>query len=249
MTDNMVNSLSLETDSLSDRVRDYLLSLIDRGVYEPGQRLPSQVELAEQLGISRATLREALQDLERRRVIRSKHGVGTFVAPNYGQYIEGGLERLESVLKMASKQDLTPTIRELEVEEDRADQELVEKLSVPYGSRTTVVRRTIAIDGIPVAYMVDEVPASLLASHHIDDSFRGSVLDLLIERLKLSDAWAVSDISAVTATDFLTDRLELVSDKSLLLLEEVLYDGEGTPRSFSRNYFISEHFRFRVFRL
>jgi GntR family transcriptional regulator len=248
MTNDTVNPLKMENDSLSDRAREYLLSLIDTGVYEPGQRLPSQVELANQLGISRGTLREALHDLQRQGVIKCKHGVGTFISRNYGQRIEGGLERLESILGLAAQQDLAPSFRELEVEQEPAEGELAERLGIAPGTPVTVVRRTIVVDSTAVAYMVDVVPGSLLALHHVDESFRGSVLDLLTDKLGLPDAWAVSEISTVMATDFLMDRLELSSACSLLLLKETLFDGEGKAVSFSENYFVSEHFRFRVIR-
>jgi GntR family transcriptional regulator len=244
----MVSPLKLENDSLSARAREYLISLINSGVYEPGQKLPSQVELASQLGISRGTLREALHDLEREGVVFARHGVGTFVASSCQQRIEGGLERMESILKLASQQDLTPTYRELEVEELPVEGDLADRLGVAVGSLATFVRRTIVIDHQAVAYMEDVAPVSVLTPRDVDSSFTGSVLDLLVEKMGLDEAWAVSEISAVTATDFLVERFELDAPASLLLLEETLHHGDGSVLSFSRNYFVSEHFRFRVVR-
>ena len=50
--------------SLSQQAQHYLRGLMDAGTYRPGDQLPSQAELADQLGISRLTLREALLALE-----------------------------------------------------------------------------------------------------------------------------------------------------------------------------------------
>lgn len=58
--------------------------LILQGVLRPGQRLPSERELAETLDVSRPTLREALKDLEQRRLIEARPGGGTFVAEVLG---------------------------------------------------------------------------------------------------------------------------------------------------------------------
>lgn len=60
---------------------DTLLARIVAGTPEPGAPLPSQAVLAEELGVSRLTVREALETLRERGVVRVVHGRGTFVAP------------------------------------------------------------------------------------------------------------------------------------------------------------------------
>src|SRR5437870_12557361 len=64
----------------SAQVRDELTHRIDRGLLPAGSRLPSEPALATELGVSRATLREALRSLENEVVVRRMWGVGTFVA-------------------------------------------------------------------------------------------------------------------------------------------------------------------------
>src|SRR3989440_436421 len=63
----------------SVQVRDELSQRIDRGVLPAGSRLPSEPALAIELGVSRATLREALRALESEGLIRRMWGSGTFV--------------------------------------------------------------------------------------------------------------------------------------------------------------------------
>jgi GntR family transcriptional regulator, transcriptional repressor for pyruvate dehydrogenase complex len=71
-------------------VAQRLQGLITRGEWKPGQQIPSQRILSEQLEISRASLREALQMLETLGLIRSEPGRGTFVT--YGQEVDRGAE-------------------------------------------------------------------------------------------------------------------------------------------------------------
>src|ERR1700753_1994439 len=66
--------------SLTDVCVQALTDAIERGVYQPGSALPSETDLAEQLEVSRATLREALRTLEDRQIIIRRHGRGTFVS-------------------------------------------------------------------------------------------------------------------------------------------------------------------------
>ena len=60
-------------------VMDKIKSDIETGQLRPGERLPSEAELSKQLGVSRATLREALRLLEEEKIVIRRHGVGTFI--------------------------------------------------------------------------------------------------------------------------------------------------------------------------
>ena len=240
----------LKTDRrpLHLQARQHLLSLIENGIYQPGQQLPCEADLATQLGISRSTLREALLNLEREGVIIRKHGVGTFVTPGYGRRLESGLERLESILVLAARQGMQVGFDDLQVREEPADPELADKLQIMPGTLLTSVRRVIVVDRVPVAYMLDVAPVSILSPADVDERFRGSVLDLLKQKRDLQIAQAVADIIALNADPFLAQKLGVEPRQAVLLLEETLFDREGKAVEFSRNYFISDFFRFHVVR-
>ncbi len=240
----------LKTDKrpLHVQVRQHLLDLIEDGTYQPGEQLPSEANLAEQLGVSRPTLREALFNLEQEGAIVRRHGVGTFVAPDHGDRLKSGLERLESVLALASRQGMTTEVRGLRVDRMAADEELSEQLDLEPGTALMCVRRTIAVERGPAAYMVDYVPAEVLSPDEMDDDFNGSVLDLLTRQSGVSIREALSEITAVDADDVLAERLEIEPGRALLLLTETLFTNEQVPIELSRNYFLPDLFRFHVLR-
>jgi len=248
MTDGIVQPLKTNRGSLSTQAQQYLHSLIDSGAYQPGEQLPSEADLATQLGISRPTLREALLNLEQESIVIRKHGVGTFVAPGYGQRLESGLERLESILQLASRQGMQLGYDALQVWEEPADPDLCDRLKVPTGTPVTHVQRVITVEGMPVAYMVDMVVSSVLSQEAIDERFRGSVLDLLRQKSDLQLAQAVADIVALNADAALAEKLAVEPGQAILMLEEVLFDVEGTAVECSRNYFVPDFFRFHVVR-
>jgi len=233
---------------LSLQALRYLLSLIENGTYQPGEQLPSEADLAAQLGISRPTLREALLNLEREDVLVRKHGVGTFVAPGYGHRLESGLERLESVLELAARQGLRVGFDALQVQEEPADPELADKLQVTPGTPLTSVRRVIVVDRMPVAYMSDVTLSSILSPEDVDERFNGSVLDLLRQKGGQQVSQAMADIVALNADASLADKLGGELGQAVLLIEEILFDEEGTAVEFSRNYFVPDFFRFHVVR-
>jgi GntR family transcriptional repressor for pyruvate dehydrogenase complex len=70
---------SLHTQSLKERVLSELRRAIEQGLLRPGDQLPSERELSEQLSVSRSTVREAIQLLEALGVVEVRHGSGTFV--------------------------------------------------------------------------------------------------------------------------------------------------------------------------
>lgn len=71
---------ALSTVSRTQQVRDQLQAAIERGDYKPGDRLPSERELVELLGVSRVSVREAIRSLEALGWVEVRHGRGCFVA-------------------------------------------------------------------------------------------------------------------------------------------------------------------------
>jgi len=212
----------------------------------PGQRLLSEPELAKELGVSRATLREAMRTFETQGMIRRRQGSGTFVVGKV-QALDSGLEVLESLETMAKRLDLEVTVSDLYVEQVTADDELAINLDVGVGTSLLRVRRVVRADGRPVAYLVDTLPEDVL---HIDDlpaDFHGSVLDYLLGRgdpLKTSRA----NVSAIGATAEVAKALEIQRGDVLLHFYSQLFDVNGKIVDYSLSYFIPGYFNFHVMR-
>lgn len=100
--------MSTKTDNrhLYLKVIDRIKEDIQTGVYAEKEKLPSEFELSKLLGVSRATLREALRVLEEEKYLIRRHGVGTFV--NSRPLFSTGIEQLASVTKMIEQVNMTP---------------------------------------------------------------------------------------------------------------------------------------------
>jgi GntR family transcriptional regulator len=96
--------------------------------------------------------------------------------------------------------------------------------------------------------MQDLVLPSALSPADVDGTFNGSVLDLLRRKQEQLVVQATADIVACNADTFLAKKLGVEPAKAILLIEETLFDKEGTAVGFSRNYFIPDFFRFHVVR-
>lgn len=209
-----------------------------------GQRLTSEPDPAKQLGVSRATLREAMRTFETQGLIRRRQGSGTYVV-GIVPVIDAGLEVLESLDTMAQRMNLEIKVSDLNVEQVQADKETAAGLDVEEGTYLTRVRRVMRADGRPAAYLIDTLPETILKPDDLSTEFRGSVLDFLIARgdkLKISRA----AISATNAPADVAKPLEIQRDDVLLKFVSQLYDTSGKVVDYSVSYFIPGYFRFHV---
>ncbi len=85
---------------LHAEVQAQIRTLIDNGILKPGQTLPSERELASQLGVSRNSLREALRVLEARGIVITRHGVGRTIRETGP--VRGGSESPSNALETAT---------------------------------------------------------------------------------------------------------------------------------------------------
>ncbi len=226
------------------RLQADLAALISRS--PAGTRLPSEPDLAKQLSVSRATLREAMRTFETQGLIRRRQGAGTFVV---GQVpiLDSGLEVLESLETMAQRLGLEVSVSDLEIEGVFADQEHADVLNLPLASKMTRVRRVVRADNRPVAYLIDTLPEEILKADQLPDSFKGSVLDFLLHR---GDPLTVSRaaVSATNATADVAKALEIQRGDVLLAFVAQLYTADGKVADHSVSYFIPGYFNFHVVR-
>ena len=85
----------MKKQNLSQRTAEQLYNqIVAEGQLKPGDKLSNEVELSRQLGVSRATLREALRDLTVQGVLEVRRGKGTFVSSHVGEIEDFGFDRL-----------------------------------------------------------------------------------------------------------------------------------------------------------
>ena len=206
------------------KLQEDLTRLIEKT--SSGDKLPSEPELAKSLGVSRATLREAMRLFESRGMLRRRQGVGTFVEPQ-AKVIESGLEVLESIERMSRRLGLSVTMGELKVTDVLVGVDIAEKLQVEEGTRVIVISRVILTDGRPVAYLEDYLPPDVLSEEDLNTGFTGSVLDFLLKQGGPKLTKSFTDIQAIVAPAVLAKKLEIQRNAVLLWFSARLYDETG----------------------
>jgi len=217
-----------------------LEELLDRS--QPGEVLPSEPKLAEQLGVSRATLREAMRALEDRGMIVRRQGAGTFVPPTI---IEAGLEELVSIESMAASVGLEVEMGDSEIQRRTADKDEAELLGV---DKVVEIRRVILAQRKPVAYLVDTIGEGLIDEAVLSKEFHGSVLDVMLKGGEPALEYSTSEISAVSAEGRVAAKLRVAEGSVLLQFEAGLFTKEGKLVDRSMSYFLPGTFKFHVVR-
>ena len=238
--------LSNRAIPVTDQIRNKLLERISNDFYASQGKLPSESELCHEFAVSRASVRTAIAALAERGYLIRRPGLGTFLSPS--PRLEGGLERLESILSMAHKHNLPTRLKDLEVSLITVDDFLSDKLSLNPGDEVTCVSRTILIGETPVSYQTDYVPTQYLRPERVDQTFTGSVLDLLRQTCHLEIPDGVTEITAVEADEEMQRHLSLRKPAALILMKERLFNYSGLPVDYSENYFLPERFYFRILR-
>lgn len=213
----------------------------------PGERLPAEPTLARQLGVSRATLREAMRTFESQGLIRRRQGVGTFVV-SHSQVIESGLEVLKSIESLAKQIQLDVSMGDLQITRIQADKVQAEALNVEVDTPLVKVSRVIQADGRPVAYLIDVLPEDVLMPEDLQQGFTGSVLDLLLRRGSPALVSSFTEIKAVAAPSDIARALEIQRGDVLLMFLARLYTDTGKVIDYSTSYFLPGYFQFHVVR-
>jgi GntR family transcriptional regulator len=231
--------------STSKRLHESLQQIILSA--ETGARLPSEPDLAKQLGVSRATLREAMRIFETQGMIHRRQGSGTFVS-RPTQVIDSGLEVLESIDALAKKIGLSVLPGELNVASRPATEEEALALTLPPETQVLHLSRVILAEGHPVAYLVDILAEDTLNADELGPEFTGSVLDLLIERGRPGLVSSRCEINAVTASSEVARAMRIQRGDVLLRFIAYLYSTNGQVVDYSYSYFLPGYFRFHVLR-
>jgi len=235
----------LETRRLAGRAKDALLqSIASQGF--PDGRLPSEDRLAEQLGVSRTTVREALRSLEVDGVVSRQHGVGTFV--NYHVVQATSLNHLVGFYDLIRDAGYEPAIAWTTSHDGIATADTAFRLGRSEGIPLLLIERLFLADGVAVVHLVEQVPADEIVR-------RPEVSDVPESIFKFSERFCgssidhtVVEIIPIVADANVAAQLPLAEGEPLLRLVETHYSVDARPLILSVIHVDARVLRFTVVR-
>ena len=223
------------------QIAAYLRDCIAQGIYKSGQRIPGELELIQKFGVSRITVRQAIEALALEELVVRKQGKGTFVAlPT----VRHDLHELRGIYDELVAQGHAPETRLLQYGLSQPPARIAQRLGtgqrkLPHWWRLYEVRGT--------AFAVSKVYLNAGRTHFSREDIERNPTYQIVEKL-MGERIGKADVSIryIGANAELAGILKLRPHSPLLAFERVSHSVEGVPREHSLYYAPAEAYEFSL---
>lgn len=229
---------------LGYKIANRIVDRIRGGEWQAGEQIPSEDELARQLGVSRNTVREAIAQLIQEGYLIKRHGIGTFVKSP--EAITSGLESLTSITQLIEEQGYRPGVRNIEIIERQATEEERIRLAAWKNDFVIELHRVRTADDRPILYCIDVFPQRFAPASQ--GELGQSLFSFLESHYYQVAIFARTEIEVVAAPKPIADLLEIAPQAPLLCLNQAHYNQNSTLLLLSKDHFVPGTFRFDVVR-
>lgn len=227
--------------------RDKIEELIQDSTLAPGDRLPNETKLAQMLGVSRITVREALRLLEEDGIIIRRQGRGTFVrSPDL--IIRNPLEVNTSATEVIESKGLKAGTAWFKLERTKADKTIASKLNIEVGSPVIILERVRTANKKPAVYTLDVFSENIVGRIEVLKELNGSLSKFLEEKYNQKIEYSLGRIIPILPGPYIFDKLKIGKLSPLLLVEEVDYNSENEPIIYGREYWEPNILEFTILR-
>ncbi|TLS47151.1 GntR family transcriptional regulator [Streptomyces montanus] len=215
-----------------------LESAIEHGALAPGNLLGNELDIAARLGLSRPTVRQAIQSLVDKGLLVRRRGVGTQVVHSQ---VKRPLE-LSSLYDDLADTGQSPATRVLRNEVQRASADVAATLGIPEGGDVMVLERLRLTHGEPVAYLCNYLPASLL---DLDTArLEATGLYRMMRAAGITLHSARQTVGARSATSEEGELLEEPAGAALLTMRRTAYDDTGRAVEYGTHVYRATRYAF-----
>lgn len=239
------SNMSLKIDHKSKlplhvQVEELLRRLISEPEYQNGTFLPKEVELANRLGVSRNTIRQATNKLEYEGLLARKKGVGTKVAQ---RQLSTSLQDWQSFTKEMSKRGIATSNLLLTLEKVKADEKLAGFFNIPVNTPICKLSKLKGVDGEPIVYFESYFHPRITLSE--TDDLNQPLYELLSERFDIIVVRSSEHISALVAGD-VAEKLDVDAICPVLFRARYVYDPGDRPIEYNVGYYRSDKFTYSI---
>ncbi|HEX7065279.1 MAG TPA: GntR family transcriptional regulator [Bacillales bacterium] len=224
------------------QLEEEIKNRIDRKELVPGDLIPSEREFAEQHGISRMTVRQAISDLVNEGYLYRQKGKGTFVAR---KKIEQPLHRVTSFTEDMKARGMKPSSRLVRFEVVAVSDKTAEELGVQTSDLVYEIQRVRLADGLPMAVETNIIPVHL-AEGLTEEHAHGSLYDYVAERLPSPIDYARQVIESSVAHESESEALGIPKGSPILLIQQNTYLADGTPFELVKSAYRADRYKFII---
>ncbi len=214
---------------------------ISKGAFPVGSRIPPEHEIETSYGVSRVTVRRALQELTNEGLLERKQGKGTYVAEPRVQQDPKQIHSFTESCRQMGKRPGTRVIHVSEVpasEKDRSELNLAED--------TGMVIETMRLRQADGETVMLEINHFSMAYSYLSDADLNGSLYLVLRDFGVKPDRAIHDISLTRVNEDEAGLLNVPVGMTVILLQEVIFDQKGRPLHNSRQLIRGDRFTLRI---
>ena len=232
--------------SLTEQVKANIKKRIADDDFDDG-RIPPETELANDLGVSRTTVRDALSRLEHEGTIYRRQGAGTFVNEQ-GLQIKSRLEEIWSYEQVLEDHGYVPSIRVLSETEAKADTVTADALDLDEDDAVLFIEKLFLEDEEPVILTINQIPSRIFTDTEYTDDEATPVYDFLEHHCNRTLTYYLSEIIPVSLEKDVAGKLGVAAGTLAVSFEEIGFDQNNEPIVRATSYFRDDLIRFRLMR-
>lgn len=238
----MAMAISPGNQLLYYKIVQYISIGIEDGRFKPGDALPSERKLEEMFGVSRTTVRKALDILDREGYIEKIHGKGSFIAR---KKLVKDIPHLVSFTQYMELQGLKVSSVVLEKELRVADFQMRKLLNITASDcKVLYIRRLRRVNGEPLVISSSYIPGYLGVDP--DRDYSGSLYDYFMNDLQIKLSWKEEVVEALFPSPCDAELLQINENVPVLTVTGLVYDIESRPIEYSQQFFRGDRYKFRV---
>jgi len=219
-----INQVKTTIEHIESRLRER----IRLKTYRPGERLPTELALTAEFGVSRATIRTVLTRLASEGLIVRRQGAGTYVNQRVGEV--NSLGGLLDYGRLITESGYQPTIQPISMLQREATEEEAELINLEPGEPVMVLVRLFLADERPFILATNIIPQALFTSNEDFYDGRLPLHTFLQQYCQQTIAYAIYEISPTLADDDKTIQLlACPPGKQLLQFATTFYNQEDRP--------------------
>ena len=222
---------------------DKIFEMIQDGTYKAGSKLPSEIEFAQMMGVSRMTLRKALALLQEDNLIINKNGIGSFVNDEGKKNVSDDLDQIIQPVLRCCREPIDTVELEFRIEPPTG---AITKMLGQKTAATVIVDRWYKSQDVPCAYSLSFIPIEVISEEGVDLNDQKAILEFLQNKIYKKSKSQTCSLVHSTSGNFTSTKYILSDKASFIMVQETLSDEEERILAVTKNYIPINLFKMKI---